>query len=305
MSPIELDQELASKLEGGMADGGAVELPFPVVYLWALNGQANYKGQVKIAPALYYGGWACKVEDMTAIMDQASIPLPTSLKQVTIATRDGGEFEAFTTRFVYVAPISKRESWLYDGKRFAEYIEGGRRHIQALCYLGVKEASLQQAEGQDKPFEPWGPVVLTAKGYQARNLLDAFGAWEKYIAPVRYRIGRNVPAWCFYLTLGTFGAERKVLNVGKVGAQSPITPIGVYMPDKLEDAWLESRFVGADTASAMAEYLVQAGPWLKAWQMESGNADQFEMASESARTGRGGNGTPPQPEEPPDDDVPF
>ena len=71
------------------------------------------------------------------------------------------------------------------------------------------------------------------------------------------------------------------------------------MPEKLEDAWLEQRYVGAEVAFAMKEYLVQAESWLKAWKFESGNADQFEL-------NRGGNGTPPQPDEPPDDlDVPL
>jgi len=282
MDPITLDVNLAKKLDRGMRAGDTVELPFPVTYIWALNGQASYKSQ---GGALYYGGWACKTEDLQALTDQQGSPIPADWKQVTIASRDGGEFEAYTTRNVIIAPIGKRESWLFDGKRFATYVEGGRRHLQVLSYLaevkgengvplppsaGTVSASGKPPAGNgNKEFVPWGPVVLTAKGYQARNLLDAFARWDKATSQIRWKIAPGVPAWCFYLSLGTFGRERLAINVGKPGAQSPITPISVYVPDRISDDFISGLFVGAQVAELMSSLQDQATDWLKAWKEET------------------------------------
>jgi hypothetical protein len=93
MLPINLDLGLAKKLDQGFRAGEAIELPFPVVYIWALNGQTSYKSQ---GGAMYYGGWACKAEDLQATADQQGLTIPADWKQVTIASRDGGEFEHTT-----------------------------------------------------------------------------------------------------------------------------------------------------------------------------------------------------------------
>jgi hypothetical protein len=254
---ISLDSDLAKKLELGMRSGDIVDLPFPVVYIWALNGQAGYKSQ---GGALYFGGWACKAEDIQTVADQQGLTIPEDWKHVTISSRDGGEFEAYTTRNVIVAPIGKRVSWLLDGKRSTEYVEGARRHVQVLAYLAES-----RGENGSRQFVPWGPVVLTAKGYQARNLLDAFSRWNKATAQMRWKMAPGVPAWCFYLSLGTFGKERQVLSVGKPGAQSPITPIGAYIPEKFNDELISSLFVGNEVAAIMADLQDQASDWLSGW----------------------------------------
>lgn len=258
MNPISLDNNLAKKLDQGMRSGDAVDLPFNVVYIWALNGQTSFKSQ---GGALYYGGWACKSEDMQAVSDQLSIPIPQDWKQVTISSRDGNEYEAFTTRNIVVAPFGKRESWILDGKRSKDYIEGGRRHLQVLAYMAES-----RGENGSKIFVPWGPVVLTAKGYQARNLLDAFNRWNKATAQIRWKVAPGVPAWCFYLSLGTFGKERQAISVGKPGAQSPITPIGAYIPERFTEELIASLFVGEEVAGKMSELQDQASDWLNGWK---------------------------------------
>jgi hypothetical protein len=258
MSTIQLDDQLARKLDMGMRSGDTVELPFPVVYIWALNGQTSYKSQ---GGALYYGGWACKAENLQAVSDQQGLPIPQDWKQVSISSRDGGEFDAYTTRSLIVAPIGKRESWLHDGRRSATYVEGGRRHTQVLAYMAEAHG-----DNGNRRFEPWGAVVLTAKGYQARNLLDAFNQWDKATAQIRWKTAPGVPAWCFYLSLGTFGKERQSMNVGKPGAQSPITPLSAYIPDRLSEELLTSLFVGHDTAAVMADLQDRAADWLNAWK---------------------------------------
>jgi hypothetical protein len=267
MSQISLDPTVAKKLDMGMRAGENIELPFPVVYIWALNGQASYKSQ---GGALYYGGWAAKAEDLQTTADQQGLALPKDWKLVTITSRDGGEFEAYTSRSAIVAPIGKRVSWLLDGKRYAEYVEGGRRHLQVLAYLAET-----QGENGSKQFIPWGPVVLTAKGYQARNLLDAFARWNKATAQIRWKVAPGVPAWCFYLAIGTYGKERHVVSVGKPGAQSPITPISAYIHENFSEELISSLFVGEEMAARMVELQEQANDWLNGWN-EAGQEENTE-----------------------------
>jgi hypothetical protein len=169
------------------------------------------------------------------VTEQQALALPVNWQEVTISSRDGGEFSAYTTRNIVVAPIGKRLSWLHEGRRYASYIEGGRRHMQVLAYL----ADVHTENGA-KEIKPWGPVVLTAKGYQARNLLEAFVTWEKVTSAIRQKVAPGVPAWCFYMSVGTFGKERQAINVGKPGAQSPITPITAFIPEHLSDELVES-----------------------------------------------------------------
>lgn len=274
MDPITLDQNLARQLDEGMASGGATELPFPVVYLWVLNGQAGYKSQ---GGAAYFGGWACKLEDTNLIAETTGVGIPSDWKVTSLSGRDGSEFETYSTRSVIVAPIGKRLSWLdADGKtRSPEYQEGWRRHLQVLAFLAEKSG-----ENGKSTYTPWGPVVLTAKGYQARNLLDAFSRWKRATASILHKVAPGVPAWCFYLALGTFGKERQVLNVGKQGAQSPITPATAYIPEKITDEQVRKLFVGAEVASRMGDYLSQAAEWLKAWSEPVVEAAGMQAAPE-------------------------
>jgi hypothetical protein len=257
MDPITLDRDLAKKLDDNMRAGGSVELPFPVVYAWTLTGQASYKSA---GGPLYFGGWAAKADGVHAVVESQHINIPAGWELRTLAPKDGGEFEAYLARSLVVAPLGKRSSWLYDGRRYPEYVEGGRRHLQVLCYLAER-----QGENGKAKFIPWGPVVLTAKGYQARNVLDAFARWDKATAQLRRKVAPGVPAWCFYFALGTFGKDRQAVNVGKPGAQSPITPITAWIPEGMNEDTMRLLFVGNDVAAQMADYAEQAAEWLGAW----------------------------------------
>lgn len=273
---LELDAALAAKLKGTMQEGGTIELPFPVIYLWTINGQPSYKQQ---GGAMYYGGWCCKAEDAAVIAQEKALNLPVAWKHETITTRDSKEFEGLTTRALIVAPILKRESWIgNNGRRYTGYVEGGRRHIQMLALMGerVEKAGIQA----------WGPVVLTAKGYQARNLLDALARWDKDTAKIRWSKAPGIPAWLFWMGLGTFGNERQVINVGKPGAQSPITPIQLaeIKPEALERD-LESLFVGNKVAQEMSDLADAAEPWRQAWKeesIESSSANGWALAGADA-----------------------
>jgi len=266
---ITLDDKISKSLSEGMNTGSGVELPFPVVYLWAMNGQTAYKQQ---GGAPYFGGWACKAEQMDDMLTKTGLNLPAKWVKSTNAARDGSEFEIYSSRDVIVAPITKRISWVRDENgrsvRHPHYIEGGRQHVQVLAYLA------EQME--NKEFHPWGTVVLTAKGFQAINLDKAFKDWKKVTAQLRAKIAPGIPAWCFYLAVGTFGKERVQESVGKA-AKSPITPLTLYAPDGMREGHLERLFVGEGVAAIMATRKDEAAEWLNEWKKNgNGAADEVE-----------------------------
>jgi hypothetical protein len=143
------------------------------------------------------------------------------------------------------APIATRHRW-----------NENRSHTQILAYMATKNG---------KEYSPWGPVVLSAKGYQARNIRQAFADWERATTPTRRDHAPGIPAWCFFAVIGTFGEERKTVMVGK-GQQSPITPIGAWIPEIMSKTHLEKTFVGKDVAERMVELKKQASEWLAEWK---------------------------------------
>lgn len=297
MQPITLDPSISAEFEGGMKLSGTIELPFPTAYVWVTNGQASNKSLAKIAPVLYYGGFSANKDDIDVLINQFGLPVPNEFIETTIATRNGDEFNAYTAREIYVAPIDYRESWLdADSKlRRPDFADGYRRHFQALVYLFTREG--------EQTFIPWHPVVLSAKGFQARNLRDSFAAWQKATATARSVAAPNIKAWFFILKLGTFGDERKAVLVGQEGAKSPITPISPFIPKNVTPELVANLFVGQEVAALMADYKRQSQEWLRAWDeaydeaalQEAFEADREASAAIHAETPSDFDYPPPPP----------
>lgn len=279
---IELDKSVSSRLNDGMQLGGGIELPFFAPVIWCMNGDARLK---QLGGASYFGGWACKAEDIEAAKQMGN-PIPHGFTLGDITAADGKSFAAYTSRSVLVAPIAVRTAWVTQaGTRTAHFVQGGRQHTQAVCYLASKNGETS----------PWGPVVLSAKGFQAKNLSGAFSAWSKHTASLRHKIAPDVPAWCFYLAVGTFGNDRKQVMVGK-SSQSPITPISAYLPDNLTEETMTKLFVGQKIAEAMVQYLDDSKEWLDAWNIKD--------SASAVPAAAGDDGFFPD-EQPPMEDIPF
>jgi hypothetical protein len=256
---FDIDQDVAGKLKEGMTTSGAVELPFPAPTVWVVNGQNALK---PMNNALYFGGFAAKTDEVEAALAINGVQAaPRGFVDQEMTPEQGQPFNALVTRYVCAAPVCTRKAWIAkDGVRTPDYVEGSRQHVQALVYL---------ANFENKQFTPWGPAVLSAKGFQATNLLKSFDAWSKATSTLRAKHAPGVPAWCFYLMLGTFGQERKSVLVGPSGSQSQITPVGAYVPDPLTLEHLEACFVGNDVAKAMSQMLNDAADWKGAWSSAS------------------------------------
>lgn len=249
----------AEALNQSLNLGGAVTLPFSAPTFWWSNGNNQARALAAEVPALYFGGWAANVDDVD---DASDFYGPVTFKKTTLSSRDGKDVEAYMARHLLIAPIAYRSCWIVTvngaQSRYTEYVDGGRRHIQLLALLGKANP--------DKSYAPWGPVVLSAKGYQANHLLDSITTWQKHIEKARKQHAAAVPASGFWMMVGTFGDKAESIMVGKAGKQSPITPIRLHKPQEITLDLLKTIFVGKPALSGMADYLEQSREWLGAWK---------------------------------------
>lgn len=255
---FEIEDDIKANLQDSMKSGEGVELPFPAMYFWALNGNPALK---QIGGTQYYGGWASKAEQIIEACERMDIEMPAALTASEISTKNNDAYEAYVIRSLIVAPVAFRSRWIAkDGKMTSpEYAEGYRRHVQVLGLMG-------QYDKEAKAVLMIAPVVLTGKGYQAANLLATLKEFEKHIDGQRRRDAPQIPPHCFWRKVGTFGEKPNVKMVGPEKSQSPITPICVELPEKLDIEKLKLFYVGKDGASQMSYLLSEAREWLSAWK---------------------------------------
>lgn len=261
MSPITLAQELINPIKSAMDMSGAINLPFAAPYIWVKNGDTRMKQQGGIH---YFGGWASNQLDFDAVLQDTSRSLPAGFAKTELVTENGDSIPVYAARNVLFAPIATRRAWVKDRVRQSDYFDGARQHVQMLVYLAEKRGEKDHTE-----YAPWGPAVLTAKGFQAQNLINAVGAWEKHTRNIRTEIAAGIPAYFFYLSAGTFGSEIKTKSVGGGNAKSTITPIEPYLSDKISAELMTKLFVGDIVAALMVDLQAQANEWLTAWKTPS------------------------------------
>lgn len=246
--------------------GKAIELPFPVVYFWAINGQSALKAQ---GGAQYYGGWSSKADQVDLAIADTNRKKPAHWLEAFVAPKDGDEYAAYTARSLVFAPIYARTRWLGEGGKYKLHFDQAtgciRQHIQMLVMMSDVNPET------NRPVV-WGPGVLSAKGYQAKYFGNAIAQWNKATQKLRSVISPNAPPNIFWCAVGTFGKERRTQEVGKAGRTSFITPLTLYVPDNLDEKYLESLYVGKETAAAMRDYKAQADQWLHAWEKELDNS---------------------------------
>jgi hypothetical protein len=292
---FDVNQNTADALNQGMAIGGTIELPFTAPFFYWMNGNQQMRAMQQQVPPLYYGGWAADGEMFETAIEENGDVAGVEMFAADMTSKNGKQYLAYTTRLLVLAPISYRSCWMLgDGPattRFSEYTKGARHHVQLLALLAKKTATA---------YEPWGPVVLSAKGYQAQNLLSAAKDWDKELSKVRKEHAPKVPAWGFWMGVGTFGAEIKVEMVGQGSAKSPITPLrlGTFKEYNLD--LLKKFFVGKAALDSMADYLAQSQEWLGAWKKNN-----VPATNGNGPAAPGPYSEPPMPEEPPDDQIPF
>lgn len=291
---IELDQDIASRMNDGVVIGGGIQLPFQAPVIWVMNGNSQLKA---LANATYYGGFGSKREDMQfAQQTYGKATYPHGFSDFDITASDGKTIQGVISRTIMVTPLGIREGWLdEEGLHATHYFKGSRHHVQALVLLASKDGG---------KISVWSPAVITAKGFQAKNLLNAFSDWTRHTALLRSKIAPNIPAWAFYLVIGTFGSERKQQMVGGTGKQSAITPIGAFLPEGLTEATLESLFVGKDVANLMVSYMDHAKEWLTAWSQQPDQRNNV-VNGDTVYNPEDENEWIPSPSDYPTEEIPF
>lgn len=250
-----LEQNALNELAGAAHMGEGVELPFDAIYLWAQNGDAKMVSLKASAPALYFGGWATDAVKW----QELELPMLDGMTQFLGQGKSEKTWDGLCTRELSFAYIGRRMRWLSKGDGVQTYRvkydeQHQRRHVQIL---GV----LYAAKG------PLCACVLSAKGYQAGNLLNAIATWDKETRPARKELNASqIPISAFVLTIGTRGDKREIEKVGKGTTQNEITPLRALLPDKLTADVVKKRFVGGAMIRENAERLVSARDWLNAWK---------------------------------------
>jgi hypothetical protein len=299
---LDYDQSDSDALQGGLAPGSAVRLPFETPYFFVVNGD---KKLAQVGGAQHYGGFAVDRDQLLEAGLGWEPPLtapPTYCYSSDFFTNNGKQIPAFMTRSVIFALIVSRVSWYIKDqsgqtRRFKDYVPGSRRHGQFLVYLADKTT--------EKKLVPWGVAVLTASGYQVGNLLKGLGDWKAAVEKILKAEKMNMSPWLFYSAAGTFGDEFRHEMVGPAGAQSSITPLSVQIP-KLTGEMLEKLYVGKEIVTHMAQLKAEASDWLRAWEnlVGSGAPDAVVQNAPAATF------APPPPPNwwnpvPPEDDIPF
>lgn len=243
----DLPENVTSTMQGSLGEGDAVKLPFSTAMFWVMNGDARLAQQGGVP---YFGGWASDRAEFEAHAKTIGFSIPEALNLMQFTGEDN-TYEAYTTRALAVAPIAlRRRNASLEPNKF-------RSHVQLLG-LGMIVA---------KDRVDLGPVVLTAKGYQASNLTNAFKKWEQASAEARREHAKNLDAKFFYNLIGTFGAQPVFDSVGKA-QQSKITPVVANIPDEITADQLRGRYVGQQNAARMAEMKEQAKDWLADWKQD-------------------------------------
>lgn len=223
-------------------DGGA-SLPFDAPIFYWMRGEPNApKGNTGVR---YYGGWACDPSTMIE-------PVPSVFALEDFQSSTGQEYQAYAARHLHVAIIAKRQRWVTDESGH------GRGHVQILAFAAVK------TKGENAALQPWAPVVMSAKSTSAMALESEIRRWEQVTRMIRRQEFDNIPAWSFYLTIGTFGQDRLQVEVGKT-KKNFITPPRLY-DQQLTASSLGKRLVDVETWKKMGELRDLAEEWLQAWK---------------------------------------
>ena len=292
--PISIPTKARTAFDGNMSERSTVELPFPCPPFFVINGDEKLEALKNVQ---YYGGFACgvdKLKDAAEHWKDAPFPIP-GFQQINHVIK-GGKIEVLSARSLVVALIGIREySSLKDatGKksRVAPFTKGARPGIQVLCVLGFRD--------ENKAIHPWGPVMLTASGYQVNHLKAAFVSYRKAIKPFVKKLVPDATDSIlnlFWMYAGTFG-ERHEERVGNGENSQLITPITSFIPEDFDEKKVENMYVGDGMAEFMSDLSEQSKDWLQVFtnlQAAAGNNQPAYVEPDYDDV--------PQP---PEDDIPF
>lgn len=271
----DIDQVALNSLRDAERGGEGVRMPFPVLNVWVMSGQASLKALAAACPAQYFGGWACDNDELGDLILGGSVPSDLDKwSGFEGANKKGGTWNGRASRTVTGAFIASRARWINgntgdSGAHFDKAKGLTRQHKQYLTLLYINS-------------KPWGYAVLSAKGFQSKFVDEAIKAWGAAIQPHRAALNaQTLPLSAFAITIGTQGAEPYFQDVGQGNNKSKITPMSAVFPAELTAEKVAQRFIGAQNVRANNEHLAAAAEWLAAWNKgKTAPADEQPAAVE-------------------------
>jgi hypothetical protein len=271
---FEIDNEIKNSVDAAWsASDTGVKLPFSVVLLWWKRGGDEREDGVR-----KFGGWVAGYEDVleNASTDNDGMPIiPEKLVQENFVSSSGNPYSVYSVRNIAFAPIGKRFKWTYrtlsDGSK--DPSDKGRGHVQVF--------GLSSFLDDNKVYNLWKPVILSAKGLSAKSLQDAISEWERKTLAIRMSEGNGIPSNFFWSHLGTFGNEINKAQVGSGNKSNYITPVQIYLPQEINVDFLKKVFVGKGVATTMSVLAEEAKEWLEEWGEKSNQATDDMYMSEA------------------------
>jgi hypothetical protein len=125
----------------------------------------------------------------------------------------------------------------------------------------------------DKTYNLWTPIILSAKGLSAKSLQDALADWDRKTVALRSAECNGLPSNFFWIHLGSFGKEMQKMQVGRGSKSNFITPVQIYMPSDLNIDYLKRTYVGKDAAVTMSVLAEESQDWLKEWNKDNAKSE--------------------------------
>lgn len=293
---ISIPNKARTAFDGNMNDRSVIELPFPCPPFFVVNGEESME---ELKNILYFGGFACTTEKLQTASEHwkdAPFPIPGFVKMNHKVK--GAKIEVLAARSLVVSIIGVREySSIEDSasgrkSRMPPYTKGARPGIQVLCVLGYRD--------EQKAIHPWGPVMLTAQGYQVNHIKDSIQSYRKAIKPFVKKLipdATDSMLNLFWMYLGTFG-EFQSVTVGAGNNSQSITPIKTFIPEDLDEHKVENMYVGEGMAEFMADLSEQSQEWLSVFTKMAATQKSNQPVVDT--------GYPEEPPPPDDyDSIPF
>lgn len=274
-----IDPTLAEELSTDVLSGGeAIRLPFEVPYIQWHNGKEEL---IQVGGTAYFGGWDMSIDLLGNSLDEYG-PLEGWAEAERVA-RDRTKYRVLTARDLYLLPIASRTAFyeINDPRKLhPTMIPGTRSRFQLLGLIAT------ETDDDGKPVA-WGPAVITTKSTQAGKFNKVIQDWDKHTDDIRGLLAKGLPAWVFWMHIGTFGSERVEEMVGSGNDRSPVAVIQLEKPDMTQETLIR-LFAGQELMEQMRGYKELAREWLDAWSADALENREYseedeEEASEPTR----------------------
>ena len=160
---------------------------------------------------------------------------------------NGATTDVLFTQALALAVIAYRFAWVKDGTRLAEYTEGARGRIQALCFT------------TDQDDVILGPLVLTVKGTTSKDLS---GILRAHRSDVRKLTNGKAPGWFFWTRLQA--GEPTMVGSKARSLATPLEPAAGVT---------EEDFIGQEVVKRINAHANEISRWAGAWKAAGANGE--------------------------------